>query len=361
MLSINSLRSELPMSDDGNPRRRTVLKTIGAGVGASALAGAGAMGSDSSDVTQEEVSISVSLTPGGSEDYEIAGTLTLPPEGQRKPVVQLLIHGITYARYYNDFPYEPDKYSYVQHAADAGYPTLNIDRIGIGESSHPPAQLVTMDTNSHTIHQIVQKLRAGEISDESFDEVMLVGHSYGSMISATVQARYQDADYVILTGFSQSYGQGAPFTAPFRSGLYPAQTDDKWDTHDRPPGYLTTRPGYRRRFYYEPGTEDRVIEIDEQEKQTVTDMEFATIPSEFPSSLEVDEPVLLINGDQDAYFCGVQNCSDDTGVSLTEDTLWPNADFTFEVTPGVGHDIYLHKRGDEAIATMLDWADEQIN
>lgn len=71
--------------------------------------------------------------------------------------------------------------------------------------------------------------------------------------------------------------------------------------------------------------------------------------------------VLEINGDQDSYSCGVQNCSDDTGVKATEPSLWPNAEFTFEVVPGVGHDLYLHRRAPEAFNIIIEWADNHIN
>lgn len=166
------------------------------------------------------------------------------------------------------------------------------------------------------------------------------------------------ADSIILTGFTQSYGQGKPFMAPIQSCLYPANNEEKFS--HLPPGYLTTMPGCRDGFYYEPGAEEKVIEIDEQLKQTVTDAEFSSIPDEFDDSVDVHCPVLEINGDQDSYFCGVQNCSDDTGVKATEPSLWPNAEFTFEVVPGVGHDIYLHRRAPEAFDIMIDWADDHI-
>lgn len=350
-----------------SPNRRTVLKSIATGLGVVGLgASATADHGDSSTwnlqgATQTDVRIPVSLYPEQEKEYEIAGTLTLPPEGKRKSAVQVLVHGITYGRFYNDFPYDPDRYSYVKHATEAGYPTLNIDRIGIGDSSHPTPELVTLDANSHTVHQIVQQLRAGEIGDVAFPEVVLVGHSYGSMISTQVQSRYGDADHVVLTGFSQSYGQGKPFLAPIQSGLYPAAMDDDEDINHLPPGYLTTQPGYRDGFYYEPGAEERVIAIDEDHKQTVTEAEFASIPDEFVASLDVSVPVLEINGDQDSYFCGLQNCSNDTGVSATEPSYWPNADFTFEVVPGVGHDINLHRRAPEAYDIITNWVDEQVS
>lgn len=200
-------------------------------------------------------------------------------------------------------------------------------------------------------------IRKQTCPDVEFPEVMLVDplclvHLYSGAVAL------REHEYLVLTGFSQSYGQGKPFAAPVQSMLYPARLDD--DINHLPPVYVTTRPGYRDSFYYEPGTESRVIDIDERTKQTVTDSEFASIPDEGVDSPQVDLPVLEINGDQDSYFCGVQDCSATTGVGATEPSLWPQAEFTFKVVPGVGHDLYLHRRAPEAFEAITEWADERV-
>ncbi len=60
--------------------------------------------------------------------------------------LQVLFHGITGNRgYWNALggspagyaPYQPQKYSWVEFAHANGYPTLALDRLGAGESSHP--------------------------------------------------------------------------------------------------------------------------------------------------------------------------------------------------------------------------------
>jgi hypothetical protein len=60
--------------------------------------------------------------------------------------LQVLFHGITGNRgYWNALggsstgftPYQPQNYSWVEFANANGYPTLVLDRLGAGESSHP--------------------------------------------------------------------------------------------------------------------------------------------------------------------------------------------------------------------------------
>ncbi len=64
-------------------------------------------------------------------DYEMSARLCEPPEGvDRKDTLQLLLHGATFNKHMWDFPYKPEKYSWVRHMAAAGYTTLAVDFVG---------------------------------------------------------------------------------------------------------------------------------------------------------------------------------------------------------------------------------------
>lgn len=63
-----------------------------------------------------------------------------------------------------------------------GFTTFNIDRVSTGESSRVPAVDDDYYTNAFVVHQLIQKLRAGEIGDRSFGKVALVAHSLGTVI-----------------------------------------------------------------------------------------------------------------------------------------------------------------------------------
>jgi hypothetical protein len=56
-----------------------------------------------------------------------------------------------------------------------GYPTIALDNLGSGNSSHPdPIVVVQMSLQVEIIHQIITKLRAGEVGGpllgKSFDK-----------------------------------------------------------------------------------------------------------------------------------------------------------------------------------------------
>src|SRR5579863_8856968 len=134
--------------------------------------------------------VPVALVEGQPLQYTIYSELCNPTSGPSQ-AIQLLVPGGSYGHIYWDFPYEPETYSYVHAANAAGYSTLNIDRIGTGLSSHPLLN-VTMGTNAYVIHELVQALLAGQIGNQVFSRVLLVGHSLGSVAAWIEAGTYHD-------------------------------------------------------------------------------------------------------------------------------------------------------------------------
>lgn len=101
------------------------------------------MSKDRNDVETVPVAQTVALAPGKPARYQVSGLLSVPT-GDQARVVQVLVSGATYGRDYWDPPVHPEGYTYVRAMAARGIATLNLDRLGIGLSSHPPAELVTV-------------------------------------------------------------------------------------------------------------------------------------------------------------------------------------------------------------------------
>jgi pimeloyl-ACP methyl ester carboxylesterase len=341
--------------------RRDMLKQAGTIGAVGVVGGSSSISTATTRTISEEIRLPVALSPGDPKNEEIAATLTLPPEQTRKPVVQLLVHGITYGQYYYDFPYKPDQYSYVTHATEAGYPTLNIDRIGYSKSSHPAPEQLTLDANAFVLHQLIQALHAGEIRAVAGEDVMLVGHGYGALTAVKHQAQYGDADYLILTGYTQQYAHAQNLPAHLTpSETLPAYQDDTPRFNGLSPGYRTTTPGTRDIYYYTSNADSTVIAVDDRHKQTVTDAELTTATDVLDASLDVTVPVLEIVGDQDAVFCGMNPCTAPLGATTTEPILWP-ADFTMEVLPATGHAVFLHHTAPTAFSTIKTWMNNQLD
>jgi len=304
-------------------------------------------------VTCQGVRLPVSLQEGQPANYEVVGKLCFKPNG--KNVVHLLLSGATYGAVYWDFPLLPEFYSYVRSLTSAGYATLNIDRIGIGESSHPPADQVTIQANAFVVHQLVQALRDGRIG--SFSKVILVGHSLGSGIALSEQAQYGDVNGLILSGFLHATGPGF---AEVPTLVYPAQNDPRFASKNLPDGYFTTIPGKRSAFYFEPVADPNVIARDEQTKETITLGEINTFPPLVLSPTDTQSihvPVLFVIGSRDNVFCTPPLCSE----ARLEPGFYPaDAQVEVRVLPGTGHDLNLHFTAPVFFGIAREWSDRRF-
>ena len=340
--------------------RRSALALLGAA--AAALLLPMTAGADPGGLRCREVSFAVALEPDAAESHDVVGVLCARGSLQHK-TFQITLHGSTYSHLYWDWPLQPEIYSYVRRATAAGYAVLNLDRIGIGRSDHPPAEAVTIPSNAFVVHQIVQALRGGdlvvpELGRVQATRVVLVGHSLGSLISIQEAATYGDVDGVALTGLTHTI---TPALQESLTRLYPAGLDPILAGRGLPEGYLTTQPGGDRAiFYHLPSTDPAVFALDEQTKETVTTGELATAVAALGLSGEVHTPVLVLVGDVDLGFCAPPSCTASGSLAI-EPGLYP-ADTCAEAKaiPDVGHNLNLHFQAQQAYDALLDWLARKV-
>jgi pimeloyl-ACP methyl ester carboxylesterase len=305
------------------------------------------------------INVPIALAPNLPALYNIYGELCSPSSGPSN-TVQLLIPGGTYSHIYWDFPYQPQNYSYVRALNKAGYSTLNIDPIGTGQSSHPLSALVTMDTNAYVVHEIVQDLRNGRIANQSFAQVLLVGHSVGSITAWIEAGTYHDVDGVIITGLTHHLNT-VNLTAAATT-LYPAMLDPRFAGKPLDAGYLTTELGTRGKdFYFMPGVDPNTLATDETTKETVTSGELASFAPTIADgiSLHITVPVFVVVGQQDNLFCGLlaTDCSSETTVQQAEAPFYSSqALLQTVVIPNAGHDINLHETAPLWFAAATAWS-----
>ena len=285
----------------------------------------------------QDVHIPATIASGAVTMY---GKFCMPLIGKPK-TVQLLVHGATYNHRYWDFPGFDGKYSYTAVANMAGYATLAIDRLGTGDSTRPPSAQVTYDAQISTINQVVQALRKG-IGGHKFQNVMLIGHSFGSAYSIGVAATYKSVDAVILTGNGHQVSkltqqQSVDFFHPANSEVRFSQLDA---------GYLTTIPGTRDDggFLYDMSKADpKVVEQDEATKDVISTAEFSTRPANLGTlSKDIKVPVLIFDGQQDTHYCGegANDCSSTAAFYDAEKPFYTTCLAMSFVQSG--HDIGLH-------------------
>ena len=323
----------------------------------------------------------LAVLAGGGE-LPIHGRLCLP-DGESPKTVMLAQHGSTYNNTYWNSAFEPDVYNFSRAMTDAGYAVFAIDRLGYGGSPRLTPELLTLEVHAEVTHELIGKLRAGEAGGESFDHVILVGHSYGTATAWRESAKYNDADAIIGTGWSNSVTP-VP-TARFLATYYPAQLDPMFAGRNLPPGYLTMRPGTRGGdyFYASGGFDPEVVDYDENElRDTAPDGEgtfaarfgaipLATAPGsrddiEVPLSSQTKRitiPTFQVLGSKELQFCGTdQNrCTSSQRLQRDEARFFTErACLRSAVTPHSGHIHNFHRNAQFTYASVRTFADDVL-
>jgi pimeloyl-ACP methyl ester carboxylesterase len=304
-----------------------------------------------------QVSLPVELESGLGADQTMVAELC-GPEPLEGRVIHVLVSGATYGPEAWDFPYQPERYSYVRAMNQAGIATFNVHRLGIGQSSHPESHEVTTQRHIYIYHQLIQGLQDG-VFGAKFGTIVLVGHSYGAVIAYGVANRYpEELAGVVITGLQHETDPA--FWREFWGNLHPAKEEGgRFAELDE--GYLTSRPGQRHTFYRPQGADAKVIERDEATKETFTVGDAHSFPPVMEESRGITDPVLNVMGQYDTWFCAGQPCSEPTGTPSRERHWFPEtACFEQYVIPDTGHAVNLHFNSRLWFERAIEWTDRVV-
>jgi pimeloyl-ACP methyl ester carboxylesterase len=206
-------------------------------------------------------------------------------------------------------------------------------------------------------------VRAGSVNDASghkikFQQIVLVGHSFGSNISWTEAGIYGDVNGLVLTAISHDQTPpAAPLTV---TDSYPADLDPKF-AGTVPPDYLTTIPGKRAElFFYLPGTDPAVLPVDEQNKDTLPlGMLFDQFTT-YGLTQNIHVPVLNVVGNFDTLSCELPSCTS-SGTLATEGSFYAaDAHYTQIIVPNTGHATNLHLNASSWFTTAQQWIHDNV-
>jgi pimeloyl-ACP methyl ester carboxylesterase len=329
------------------------------------------MAKDSDDALAQceamQVPVSLAQVPSATLYGELCMRAGTTPSS-----VQLLVHGATYNGYYNDWPYRPSFYSYVRQMTDAGYATFELERLGYGRSTHPDSTLMTLQNETEALHQVVEKLRGGQIGGRAFSRVIWVGHSLGTLYGWLEASVAEDVDAFVLTGLLHTV-KPSWLTLAFASA-YSANQDPKFATLGYDSGYLTFVAGTRGPlFYLASGAQPDVIALDERLKDTVSGTEFGMAVPLFNSppvltapSQAIKVPTLLVVGEHDRVMCTFEGDPDGL-VCNQHNVVTQEAPYYSNVTrlhvlvvPNTGHDLQLHLSAPATGEAILDWLETEL-
>lgn len=331
---------------------------IGALLAAGLIAGSSTVAQAHPEAPCQQKRVPVSLAEGEPATYRVATWLCTPRRSSG--IAQVVLHGATYGGDYWMWP----GYSYTEAAMRAGHTVLVVDRLGVGESDYPPAELVTAQVQAYVAIQLVIKLRAGRFG-RPYDRVVGVGHSVGAglwMYAAgqlKVGKQPGRPDALVLSSFMHTVVPSV--VAAVGAARWPASEDPKFANAGLPAGYYTTRPGTRGLFYSWLAS-PKVIARDERLKETIASGEISTLGvTRDPNiSARIKVPVLLALGQRDALYCDEampgMSCRNSWTVRQRESSAYSDAArFDVYVAWGAGHSLNLHYNAQKWFSHANHW------
>lgn len=314
--------------------------------------------------------------------YQISASYCPPTifVASRARTVQLLIHGATANKYYWSAlgpvgaGYEEEQYSWIDVARSQGYHTVAIDRLGVGNSSHPDPLDVRLPLDADITSQIIHQLRTKPLpisssqnlqNFDSFDRVILAGHSIASVIiNYLIVHEPEVADAVVLTGYVHI------FTKVSTSGqqFAPAASIFPQRFPGLDPGYQTvvSAENMRESFFSANGTFDPLIPTINWEREDVQATgEVQSLLSLLTSSFATapatgfKAPIALVIGQNDEVLCDSDCDEGDSNLAAMSESYFPDSRaFEPMVIPNTGHFLNLHYSARETFGRVHEWLEE---
>jgi pimeloyl-ACP methyl ester carboxylesterase len=281
------------------------------------------------DIKVERLVFPVTLADGGT--YSLVGSLYFQGSYRNRPL-QVTLHGGNYNHAYWEIPVlGGESYSYAHFMARQHFAVLALDLLGTGESSKPDADFLSFQRMGSAVHQVLGQLRSGaNPTGHAFDTLVLVGHSLGSALAASVQGTYKAANALVSTGL---------VFVPHERPLDPALV---MDLANRSP-YFKLPPEVRTSLFYDALT--TAPEVLAHDVAALDDFiprgyVFSIFPFlADPTVTRVDQvtsPVLIQLGERDALAPGA--------LAEQEAAVWSSAArVTVQVLPETGHCFNGHR------------------
>lgn len=316
-------------------------------------------GASPSGASCQNFYVTVTESPTATQTYRVWAQLCSrgPLTGK---TAQVLVPGGDYTHVYWDWPNQPSVYSYVHWATQAGYATLNLDKLGYGLSDHPDPSGLTFQVGAYVVHEIVQDLRGGSFG-VPFGKVVTNGHSFGGLTIEYEAATYHDVNALIVSGFGHDLDVSQPDN-PFVANTIPAADDPMFANEPWAPGYFTTAPGSRCTVFSYPGDVSAAnCAVEEQTKGTLPEGELESVvqDSDDPTmTKQITVPVLWALGVNDNLWCPqTHNCYTSSAPG-NELNFWQPGLLTEFIVPQAGHSINVDYGAPVFYAQTLLWLQE---
>ncbi|KAJ9609753.1 hypothetical protein H2200_006081 [Cladophialophora chaetospira] len=306
--------------------------------------------------------------------YNIGAQLCTPSQpagsgGGKADILQIATHGLVFNKKYWDSEVQPERYSYVHAAVNAGYSILTYDRLGTGASDKPDAyNIVQAPLQLEILAQITKAARSGALaavakshfnhsSIPPFSKIVHIGHSFGSILTGGLLARYPElSDGAIETGWLVNAHTGDYNQDSF--GWQFAAENDPVRFGKRGSGYMVvgTKSSLQQGFFHAGSFDPKLLTYANSIKDTTTVGEVLSAASiiGLPGA-NFTGPVQHFLAEDDAVVCG-GDCKNTFNITQLQGLFYPKASAVdVYVQPKTGHGLVLHNNATAGYQVMFDW------
>ncbi|KAL4950988.1 Alpha/beta hydrolase family-domain-containing protein [Aspergillus filifer] len=303
-----------------------------------------------------------------NQTFTISAQLCVPKDSKKKGILQIATHGLGFDKQYWDSRIQPEKYSYVDAALNAGYSILTYDRLGVGSSDKPDAyKTVQTPVEVEILKELVLLARSGSLSltdsnnkNTTFEKVVLVGHSLGSGLTLGLLTAYPSlADGAISTGLipNKLFGQ----TGQRGFGLEFAPQSDPVRFGERSSGYLVqgTLGAVQQIFFKKGYFDEELLKYAESIKEAGTVGELVSLAAALGApAVEYKGPLLFALGEYDFAICQ-GNCTGAYDLEALRNETFPAArNVDVHIQPGSGHALTMHTNATGHYQAIFDYLDK---
>ncbi|MBA2763733.1 MAG: alpha/beta hydrolase [Thermoleophilaceae bacterium] len=327
------------------------------------------------DVTERRVSFSVvndndTASQGATDHqpYTIKGHMVGPRSafraarrGEQPLSPTLYLHGLSYSSFFwhlREFP----EYDYAARMADRGHVSVVIDRLGYGQSGKPEGMLDSYGGQATVVNQITEDLRSGTYRfgssrskpEPPVDRLALAGHSASVFIAQIAAYTFDNVDALLLMSLGD-LGASPTAVLGFAATQSVCSSGGRAADNGRGPGgyarFGQTEADFRafHLFNVEPRVADRATRLRTLDPCGESGTALQAIATDVLSTNTIDEPVLLLYGENDALFPPPQS-------SVTQSLLYAgNDDVTLEIVPNTPHAVTLARTAPDVRERISAW------
>lgn len=291
------------------------------------------------------------------EAYTVKGVLVGPAallSQRRIPAATLYVHALGFTSYYWHFTADPE-YDHVTQMARLGHVGLVHDRIGYGDEPRPDGMQSCYGSDADITAQLVTALKQGSYSVEggapiAVDRVAVASHSQAGLIVQPMAYSFDVADALVLTSWTDEGNR----PEVFREAATTAQDCLASGVTGEPAPFYAYYPRSDEAFRslsFHQSPEDvaaAATALRQPDPCGQGGSLAATLLADREGLAQIDVPVLLAYGAQDAYRqpeAAAAHAAKFTG----------SPDVTLEVLEDTGNALALESSAGEFRALLAGW------